>query len=197
MRMDGGLRRASRSWLDRGDRQANPLALELGFRPGGPCSRRSSRPQAQPDGRPRRGVEDVLGNYTSTPQESNDLNPIWNEHLDFIIEDADAQSVTVKIYDDDGIHDLQPGKVKDVEACERSGNSKGQERSGSGCISFAALIIGEFTKELCYRVRPMLWRIGNPKRPMLADASLLRGRNKYQVDERERRRNKPENRKDT
>ncbi|TVU26515.1 hypothetical protein EJB05_29065 [Eragrostis curvula] len=51
---------------------------------------------------------------------SNDLKPIWNEHLDFIIEDADAQS------------DLQPGKVKDVEACERSGNSKGQERSGSG-----------------------------------------------------------------
>ncbi|TVU15248.1 hypothetical protein EJB05_38758, partial [Eragrostis curvula] len=31
-----------------------------------------------------------------------------------------------------------------------------------GCISFAALIIGESTKELCSRVRPMLWRIGNP-----------------------------------
>lgn len=58
---------------------------------------------------------------------SNDLNPIWNEHFEFIVEDADTQSVTVKIYDDDGIQeseligciqvslkDLQPGKVKDV-----------------------------------------------------------------------------------
>ncbi|GJN26242.1 hypothetical protein PR202_gb14160 [Eleusine coracana subsp. coracana] len=58
---------------------------------------------------------------------SNDLNPIWNEHFEFPIEDADTQSVTVKIYDDDGIQvseligcaqvslkDLQPGKVKDV-----------------------------------------------------------------------------------
>jgi Ca2+-dependent lipid-binding protein len=55
------------------------------------------------------------------------LNPIWNEHFEFIIEDADTQSVTVKIYDDDGIqvseligcaqvrlNDLEPGKVKDV-----------------------------------------------------------------------------------
>lgn len=59
--------------------------------------------------------------------QSNDLNPIWNEHFEFTIEDADTQSVTVKIYDDDGIQvseligcaqvrlkDLQPGKVKDV-----------------------------------------------------------------------------------
>jgi Ca2+-dependent lipid-binding protein len=59
--------------------------------------------------------------------QSNDLNPIWNEHFEFIVEDADTQSVTVKIYDDDGIQesdligcvqvslkDLQPGKVKDV-----------------------------------------------------------------------------------
>ncbi|KAE8774110.1 Synaptotagmin-5 [Hordeum vulgare] len=58
---------------------------------------------------------------------NNDLNPIWNEHFEFIVEDADTQSVTVKIYDDDGIQesdligctqvslkDLQPGKVKDV-----------------------------------------------------------------------------------
>jgi len=58
---------------------------------------------------------------------NNDLNPIWNEHFEFTIEDADTQNVTVKIYDDDGIQeseligcaqvrlkDLQPGKVKDV-----------------------------------------------------------------------------------
>lgn len=58
---------------------------------------------------------------------NNDLNPIWNEHFEFTVEDADTQSVTVKIYDDDGIQeseligcaqvrlkDLQPGKVKDV-----------------------------------------------------------------------------------
>ncbi|KAL6844059.1 hypothetical protein ACP4OV_025732 [Aristida adscensionis] len=58
---------------------------------------------------------------------NNDLNPIWNEHFEFIVEDADTQSITVKIYDDDGIQeseligcaqvrlkDLQPGKVKDV-----------------------------------------------------------------------------------
>ncbi|KAG2569251.1 hypothetical protein PVAP13_7NG377300 [Panicum virgatum] len=58
---------------------------------------------------------------------NNDLNPIWNEHFEFIVEDADTQTVTVKIYDDDGIQesdligsaqvrlkDLQPGKVKDV-----------------------------------------------------------------------------------
>lgn len=59
--------------------------------------------------------------------QNNDLNPIWNEHFEFIVEDADTQTVTVKIYDDDGIQeseligcaqvtlkDLQPGKVKDV-----------------------------------------------------------------------------------
>lgn len=63
----------------------------------------------------------------STTLQNNDLNPIWNEHFEFIVEDADTQTVTVKIYDDDGIQeseligcaqvsmkDLQPGKVKDV-----------------------------------------------------------------------------------
>ncbi|XP_066313741.1 synaptotagmin-5-like [Miscanthus floridulus] len=57
---------------------------------------------------------------------NNDLNSIWNEHFEFTVEDADTQSVTVKIYDD-GIQeseligcaqvrlkDLQPGKLKDV-----------------------------------------------------------------------------------
>ncbi|OAY77231.1 Synaptotagmin-5, partial [Ananas comosus] len=58
---------------------------------------------------------------------NNDLNPIWNEHFEFIVEDINTQNLTVKIYDDDGVQaseligcaqvrlkDLQPGKVKDI-----------------------------------------------------------------------------------
>ncbi|XP_039132005.1 synaptotagmin-5-like [Dioscorea cayenensis subsp. rotundata] len=58
---------------------------------------------------------------------NNDLNPIWNEHFEFIVEDASTQRLIVKIYDDEGVQaseligcaqvllkDLQPGKVKDV-----------------------------------------------------------------------------------
>ncbi|KAF8034851.1 hypothetical protein BT93_C1008 [Corymbia citriodora subsp. variegata] len=58
---------------------------------------------------------------------NNDLNPIWNEHFEFIIEDASTQHLVVKIYDDEGLQaaeligcaqvqlkDLEPGKVKDV-----------------------------------------------------------------------------------
>jgi hypothetical protein len=69
--------------------------------------------------------------------------PYLNEHFEFIVEDANTQSVTVKIYDDDDIQvseligcaqvslkDLEPGKVKDVwlKLCKRYGDSKGQER---------------------------------------------------------------------
>ncbi|KAG8046972.1 hypothetical protein GUJ93_ZPchr0008g11998 [Zizania palustris] len=58
---------------------------------------------------------------------NNDLNPIWNEHYEFVVEDTSTQHLTVKIYDDEGLQpseiigcarvelsDLQPGKVKDV-----------------------------------------------------------------------------------
>ncbi|EPS63943.1 hypothetical protein M569_10838, partial [Genlisea aurea] len=58
---------------------------------------------------------------------NNQLNPIWNEHFEFVIEDASTQQLVVKIYDDEGIQaaeligcaqvrlsDLEPGKVKDV-----------------------------------------------------------------------------------
>lgn len=58
---------------------------------------------------------------------NNDLNPIWNEHFEFVIEDASTQHLVVKIYDDEGlqaseligcaqvrINELEPGKVKDV-----------------------------------------------------------------------------------
>ncbi|KAI3771742.1 hypothetical protein L6452_02909 [Arctium lappa] len=57
----------------------------------------------------------------------NDLNPIWNEHFEFVVEDTSTQHLTIKIYDDDGIQasellgcaqvklsELEPGKVKDV-----------------------------------------------------------------------------------
>ncbi|XP_056162488.1 synaptotagmin-5 isoform X1 [Syzygium oleosum] len=58
---------------------------------------------------------------------NNELNPVWNEHFEFIIEDASTQHLVVKIYDDEGfqaaeligcaqvkLNDLEPGKVKDV-----------------------------------------------------------------------------------
>ncbi|CAA0819936.1 Synaptotagmin-5 [Striga hermonthica] len=58
---------------------------------------------------------------------NNQLHPVWNEHFEFVIEDASTQHLVVKIYDDEGLQsseligcaqiqlaELQPGKVKDV-----------------------------------------------------------------------------------
>ncbi|KAI4376175.1 hypothetical protein MLD38_013965 [Melastoma candidum] len=58
---------------------------------------------------------------------NNQLNPIWNEHFEFIIEDASTQHLTIRVFDDEGIqasefigcarislNSLEPGKVKDV-----------------------------------------------------------------------------------
>ncbi|MQM16832.1 hypothetical protein Taro_049792 [Colocasia esculenta] len=58
---------------------------------------------------------------------NNDLNPVWNEHFEFTVEDLSTQHLFVKIYDDEGVQkaerigcakvplkDLTPGKVKDV-----------------------------------------------------------------------------------
>ncbi|KAJ0752029.1 putative C2 domain, synaptotagmin-like mitochondrial-lipid-binding domain, C2 domain superfamily [Helianthus annuus] len=58
---------------------------------------------------------------------NNDLNPIWNEHFEFVVEDVSTQHLTVKIFDDEGLQaaellgcaqvqlsQLEPGKVKDV-----------------------------------------------------------------------------------
>ncbi|KAE8682566.1 Synaptotagmin-4 [Hibiscus syriacus] len=55
----------------------------------------------------------------------NQLNPIWNEHFEFSVEDVSTQHVTVKVFDDEGVQDsellgcaqfalkdLEPGKVK-------------------------------------------------------------------------------------
>lgn len=58
---------------------------------------------------------------------NNQLNPVWNEHFEFIVEDASTQHLVVKIFDDEGVqaaeligcaqirlNELEPGKVKDV-----------------------------------------------------------------------------------
>lgn len=55
------------------------------------------------------------------------MNPIWNEHFEFVVEDASTQHLTVRVFDDEGVQaaeligcalvalkDLEPGKVKDV-----------------------------------------------------------------------------------
>lgn len=55
------------------------------------------------------------------------MNPIWNEHFEFVVEDISTQHLTVKLYDDEGLQaaellgcaqvqlsELEPGKVKDV-----------------------------------------------------------------------------------
>ncbi|KAK2997790.1 hypothetical protein RJ639_025849, partial [Escallonia herrerae] len=58
---------------------------------------------------------------------SNQLNPIWNEHFEFTVEDASTQHLTIRVFDDEGVQasefigcaqmplkDLEPGKVKDI-----------------------------------------------------------------------------------
>ncbi|KAF8393146.1 hypothetical protein HHK36_021387 [Tetracentron sinense] len=58
---------------------------------------------------------------------NNQLNPVWNEHFEFIVEDPSTQHLVVKVFDDEGIQaseligcaqvrlkDIEPGKVKDV-----------------------------------------------------------------------------------
>ncbi|OIV97731.1 hypothetical protein TanjilG_12488 [Lupinus angustifolius] len=58
---------------------------------------------------------------------NNQLNPVWNEHFEFTIEDSSTQHLTIRIFDDEGIQaaqligcaqvplkDLEPGKVKVV-----------------------------------------------------------------------------------
>ncbi|KAM7473024.1 hypothetical protein LguiA_011207 [Lonicera macranthoides] len=58
---------------------------------------------------------------------NNQLNPVWNEHFEFVVEDASTQHLVVKILDDEGLQpaeligyaqirlsELEPGKIKDV-----------------------------------------------------------------------------------
>lgn len=57
--------------------------------------------------------------------QNNQLNPIWNETFDFVVEDPSTQHLTLRVYDDEGlqppqligcahipINVLEPGKVK-------------------------------------------------------------------------------------
>ncbi|KAA3489899.1 synaptotagmin-4 isoform X1 [Gossypium australe] len=59
--------------------------------------------------------------------QDNQLNPIWNENFEFIVEDVSTQHLTIKVFDDEGVQgaeligcaqlalkELEPGKVKDV-----------------------------------------------------------------------------------
>lgn len=65
--------------------------------------------------------------FSSFPNQSNQLNPIWNEHFEFTVEDPSTQHLTIRIFDDEGIQaaeligcaqvqlrTLEPGKVKDI-----------------------------------------------------------------------------------
>lgn len=82
------------------------------------------------------------------------MNPIWNEHFDFVVEDPVTQSLTVRIFDDEGgikaaeiigvaqvkLKDLQPGKIKDVWLklvkdleVQRDNKSRGQV----SCLQFS------------------------------------------------------------
>ncbi|KAG9156024.1 hypothetical protein Leryth_012091 [Lithospermum erythrorhizon] len=58
---------------------------------------------------------------------NNQLNPIWNEHFEFVVEDVSTQNLTIRVYDDEGVQaaefigcaqyplkDLEPGKVQEV-----------------------------------------------------------------------------------
>lgn len=57
----------------------------------------------------------------------NELNPVWNEHFEFEVEDIATQNLTVKIYDKETVEEdeilgcaqvqlkeLEPGKLKDI-----------------------------------------------------------------------------------
>lgn len=95
--------------------------------------------------------------------QNNDLNPIWNEHFEFIVEDASTQHLVVRIYDDEGLQSsqligcaqvrlnaLEPGKVKDVWLnlvkdleIQRDTKDRGQVRRS---IPFLGIIL---LKKLC------------------------------------------------
>lgn len=77
------------------------------------------------------------------------MNPVWNEHFEFIVEDVSTQNLVIKIFDDEGIqaaefigcaqlrlNELEPGKVKDVWLklvkdldVQRDNKNRGQVRS--------------------------------------------------------------------
>ena len=93
--------------------------------------------------------------------QNNDLNPIWNEHFEFVVEDASTQHLVVKVYDDEGLQgseligcaqvllrDLQPGKVKDVWLklvkdleVQRDNKNRGQVKAQSPSFGLFIIVI--------------------------------------------------------
>ncbi|XVE53594.1 hypothetical protein DITRI_Ditri03aG0014800 [Diplodiscus trichospermus] len=72
-------------------------------------------------------VRPLPGKMKTSKTINNQLNPIWNEHYEFIVEDPSTQHLTVRVFDDEGVQgaelmgcaqvalkDLEPGKVKDI-----------------------------------------------------------------------------------
>lgn len=82
------------------------------------------------------------------------MNPVWNEHFEFVVEDPLTQHLVIKIYDDEGIqaaeligcahvrlNELEPGKVKDVWLklvkdleIQRDQKNRGQVTLASPCL---------------------------------------------------------------
>uniref|UniRef100_A0A6N2K1H1 C2 domain-containing protein n=1 Tax=Salix viminalis TaxID=40686 RepID=A0A6N2K1H1_SALVM len=62
---------------------------------------------------------------------NNQLNPIWNEHFEFVVEDASTQHLTVRVFDDEGVQaaelivDVWLKLVKDLEI-QRDNKYRGQ-----------------------------------------------------------------------
>lgn len=91
------------------------------------------------------------------------MNPIWNEHFEFIVEDKSTQHLVVKIFDDEGLQaaellgcaqfevkDLEPGKVKDVWLklvkdleVQRDAKYRGQVRNTSS-FQFKYILVCQF-----------------------------------------------------
>ncbi|XP_073100158.1 synaptotagmin-5-like [Elaeis guineensis] len=110
---------------------------------------------------------------------NNDLSPIWNEHYEFIVEDASTQHLTVKIYDDEGIQaseligcaqvklkDLQPGKVRDVWLKLVKDLEVQRDRKDRGQVSFIhhkifLFSIYLFTYMTKSSILKILYRIGH------------------------------------
>ncbi|KAJ0799972.1 putative protein kinase RLK-Pelle-CrRLK1L-1 family [Helianthus annuus] len=72
-------------------------------------------------------IRPLRNNMKTCKVSNNDLNPIWNEYFEFVVEDVSKQHLTVKIYDDEWLQaakllgcaqvqlsQLEPGKVKEV-----------------------------------------------------------------------------------
>ncbi|XP_074335420.1 synaptotagmin-4-like [Apium graveolens] len=72
-------------------------------------------------------IRPVRSRMKSSKIINNNLNPIWNENFEFIVEDESTQHLTVRVFDDEGVQaaeiigcaqfpikELEPGKIKDV-----------------------------------------------------------------------------------